>query len=307
VGLGPHGIDVCPLDVVAPDVTVDRCLPQPEEVTLDAHLPACQVARGTTFDGRVMSVNGVAPSPEITLPSTDPSAVLPLGETIIEWTATESSGATSTIQQTVTVQEQVDEATCCEELVPGATPIHGTAFPDFLIYPQWASFCIFGEGGWDIISTGLGADFQSGGSGNDSLTSGSVGDILHGGSGDDDLTLPFGSGALYGGPGDDYLEATGTADIYGNDGDDTIVGIAGELHIYPGPGRDAVWGGANNDTIYIYDECEVEPFEVISGGLGYDTLVTPLTPLQLALRGVSVVGINNWVVTDANRHLSECN
>jgi hypothetical protein len=94
--------------------------------------------------------------------------------------------------------------------------------------------------------------------------------------------------------------------MYGNAGDDTILGILGDHVIYPGPGRDAVTGGPGNDVVYVNDVCELEPFEVLDGSLGSDTLYLPEPLANVTARGVIVLGFENIIVTTSNRHLSEC-
>jgi len=69
---------------------------------------------------------------------------------------------------------------------------------------------------------------------------------------------------------------------------------------------DAVTGGPGSDTVYIFDVCEVAPFEVLDGSLGTDTLVTPVSVQKLNELGVVVTSFENVVIDTTNGYLSEC-
>jgi Ca2+-binding RTX toxin-like protein len=194
----------------------------------------------------------------------------------------------------------------CQSRASGYTPIVGTFLPDVLLFPLPGSYCVFGQGGIDTIITGIGPDFLSGGNALDFLTTGSAFDVVAGRAGNDVITLPVGSGTAYGGLGHDVIEITGGGIVLGGPGNDEIVTILGQHAIYPGPGRDFVTAGIGDDQVVILDVCEVEPFEVLDGGFGNDTLVTPVPLLDLIARGVIVVGFENIVVDASRRHLSEC-
>jgi Ca2+-binding RTX toxin-like protein len=129
---------------------------------------------------------------------------------------------------------------------------------------------------------------------------------LYGRAGLDILRLPIGGGRVYGGTGSDVIDQSFGGTLYGGPGNDNIDGLFNTNIIYPGSGRDSVEGGPGDDTVIIYDVCELEPLETLDGGLGNDTLITPVSLLELGLRGVIVVGFNNIVVDASNRHLADC-
>jgi hypothetical protein len=110
--------------------------------------------------------------------------------------------------------------------------------------------------------------------------------VLGGGGGDH---LTAGAGALLrGGDGADFLQITGGGTIYGNDGADAINLVGAGGFVYPGGGADAVTGGAGDDTVVVYDLCEIASGELLDGGAGNDTLITPVAVEELTRLGVTV-------------------
>jgi hypothetical protein len=67
-----------------------------------------------------------------------------------------------------------------------------------------------------------------------------------------------------------------------------------------------VHGGIGNDTVVIRNICEVQALEVLDGGLGNDTLITPVPVTQLQAKGVLLAGFENVIVSTSEQHLSEC-
>jgi Ca2+-binding RTX toxin-like protein len=305
---GPNGD--CTVDGNAPvinaaDITIDRCLLEPllENLPVSVTDDSCPDPEQVDFEGRIVSVNGTILAEEIIIDGHDPEVTLPIGETVIEWTAEDVNYNTSTVTQTVTVSDSTDSTVCC---APGQTVVVGDFLPNFYLLTLPQQYCVFGRGSYDTITTGIGADFLSGGTGNDNLNAGFAGDVAVGGPGNDTIELAVSGATGYGGSGDDYIEITGDGKAYGNAGDDTIFTLFGDHDIYPGPGRDDVEAGSGTDRVYILDECEVEAFEALDGGLGYDILYTSLTLSELYARGVLVFGFEEIVVTNENAHLSEC-
>lgn len=296
-------VDVTAPVIVAPAMNIPRCLPASAEELLDVSVT--DDCSSVTLFGALTEVNGTPLATPIFIDGNDPRAVLPIGTSTVVWNAIDGAGVAATpVTQTVTVTETDSPAACC---APGSIVVNGNGWPNYLgpIFP--GSYCVFGYGGWDTLLTGLGPDLLSGGSGNDTLLSGSVGDILLGRDGADVLTLPVGTGEIYGGAGNDIIEATGGAIIYGGSGNDVITGVLGTHEIYPGPGTDIVEAGPDDDTVIILDACELQPLEVLDGGLfGNDTLVSPVPMATLTAMGVVVVGFENFVFDDSRRHLSEC-
>jgi Ca2+-binding RTX toxin-like protein len=229
--------------------------------------------------------------------------MLPLGTSEIQWSAIDVNGNAAQATQTVTVVASDTPDACCSG---GQQLVLGNAFPNVFVFPLPAELCVFGKGSVDTLITGPGADYLSGGSGLDVLVTGSAGDVCTGGAGSDVITLPVGSGRTFGGSGHDVIEMTGGGTAHGNDGDDHLITIFGDHVLYPGAGRDVVTAGPGNDTIVVLDACEIEPFEVLEGGFGTDTLRTPIPVAEIFARGAVVVGVENVVVDATARHLSEC-
>ena len=299
--------DSLPPSVSAPNMTIARCLPAAAQELLNVSVSdQCTTdPNAIVLTGRLVSVNGTPLASPVVIAGSDRRVVLPIGTSVVEWVARDLAGNNSApVAQSVTVVETDTPAACCTGI--STPPIQGNAFPNTFIQLLNQRYCVFGYGSVDTIVTGLGADFMSGGSSLDFLTSGSSGTVMVGRDGADVITLPISGGVVYGGSGDDVIEESFGGVIYGNAGDDSIVGVFGVHEIHPGPGRDFVQAGPGDDTVVIFDECELEPFEVLDGSFGTDTLVTPLPVAELVARGVVVLGFNNVVIDTSKRHLAEC-
>ncbi|ATZ68340.1 calcium-binding protein [Acinetobacter haemolyticus] len=99
---------------------------------------------------------------------------------------------------------------------------------------------IFGLGGNDELSGGIGQDTLIGGKGNDYLYGGWGNDKLYGGVNQDHLYGGDGDDRLYGGKDKDYL--------YGGDNKDRLVGGLGDDELYGGEGDDILIAGESGDT-----------------------------------------------------------
>jgi len=137
--------------------------------------------------------------------------VFPLGETIVTWTATDSSGNSSTATQIISLQ-------VCGNSPSYYNMIIGTDDDDLLLGTTLSDL-IFAKGGDDIIS---------GDKGNDCIIAGDGDDIV------------FGNG------GNDY--------IIGQGGNDIIKGHSGDDIVSGGFGLDMIDGGEDIDTCKIIDE-----------------------------------------------------
>lgn len=290
--------------ITAMDETLDRCLPQPEDVTLGVSVADnCTPAGSILFNGALSSVDGTPVVPSVAINGQTPLVTLPVGTSTIDWTATDAAGNPAMpVTQNVSINEADTVAACCQ---PGQISIVGNLFPNVYVLPlgQW---CVFGKGSIDTIVTGPGVDFVSGGTSLDVLTTGSIDDVVVGREGSDIINMPIGQGFIYGGDGNDVIEQTLGGVIYGGPGNDSIIGLFGDHFINGGPGFDFIEAGPGDDTVVIYDVCELEPFEVIDGSFGFDTLITPVPLATLASMGVIVIGFDNIVVDASNQHLSEC-
>lgn len=81
----------------------------------------------------------------------------------------------------------------------------------------------------------------------------SINDIMYGYGGNDTLSGGVGDDVLYGGDGNDLLNGGNDNDtLYGEDGDDTLNGDSGNDTLRGGAGDDTMNGGSGND-LFIYD------------------------------------------------------
>ncbi len=129
-----------------------------------------------------------------------------------------------------------------------------------------------------------------------------------GGTGDDTMMVGGGGAqTVYGGAGNDTLNVWGDAgsQIFGGGGDDVISAGNGNNICVPGPGMDNVTLGTGNDTVIIYDVCELTAGEMLDGGTGSNTLVTPVPLSTLASLGITVRNFGE-VVVRAEPCKSEC-
>jgi Ca2+-binding RTX toxin-like protein len=216
---------------------------------------------------------------------------------------------TTTVEQLITVTKGDDAtAACCPS---GYTVVNGNAWGNIILRLDSRSYCILGQGGDDYLQPGtpvldFAADRVFGGPGNDTLFCTAGGSMCTGGDGNDSLSgLVFGAD-LRGGPGNDTVVQLIDGTFWGNDGDDVVGGLLGSNTVYPGAGRDAITAGLGNDKIVIYDACELVAGEILDGGLGNDTLVSPLTAAELQQRGVLVLGVENFVLDQSKRFLATC-
>jgi hypothetical protein len=170
---------------------------------------------------------------------------------------------------------RVQGAACCPS---GLEQVVGTDDNDVLASLNHAQ-CYVGQAGDDTIQSGNSGDVILCGAGNDSCVGGNGEDLIVGDLGNDSLDGANGKDTIHGGPGDDT--------ILGGNGDDEII---------PGTGRDHVNAGNGSDRIVIRSTCDIRAGEVIEGGNGRDTLVSPVSLEQLVAMGVSVSGIEVVVV-----------
>jgi hypothetical protein len=162
--------------------------------------------------------------------------------------------------------------------------------------------------GSDVFFSGAADDYISAEDGNDYVAAGGGADRVIGGNGDDVLLTEGNGAVLVGGNGDDCLfaERSTSVTLYGGAGRDSIVGGTGNDVIVPGSGGDWVFAGAGDDEIRLYDRCELSASLEIHGGDGFDTLTSPWTESQLHAAGVTIDGVERFVVDTEHTHLSDC-
>ena len=124
----------------------------------------------------------------------------PLGETVVTWTATDTSGNSVSDTQLVTVQICGNSPSYYNMIMGTAEDdfITGTNLPD-LIFSNGGDDIIIGNNGNDCIFAGEGSDIIFGNSGDDNITGGQGNDIIKGGSGDDTLKGGIGLDMIDGG------------------------------------------------------------------------------------------------------------
>jgi len=139
----------------------------------------------------------------------DAPELFPLGETVVTWTATDTSGNSVSETQLISVQ-------ICGNSPSYYNFIMGTAEDDFLTGTSLPDL-IFGDGGDDIII---------GNNGNDCIFAGEGNDIVFGNSGDDSITGGQGNDVIKGDSGEDILSGgVGLDMIDGGDDIDTCLVI----------------------------------------------------------------------------------
>gem|GEM_PF-5632301 len=126
-----------------------------------------------------------------------------------------------------------------------------------MVYLDDVDYTFRGQGGDDVLSTGMGDDHLYGGDGHDNLSSGAGDDVLCGGAGTDQLHAGAGDDLLYVDQAD-----LDTGQIDGGSGIDRLV-LIGEArfaqsvdnlaveHVLAGAADDLIWG-SRSDTDYIF-------------------------------------------------------
>ncbi|HXI59888.1 MAG TPA: hypothetical protein VNO55_27665, partial [Polyangia bacterium] len=250
----------------------------------------------------IVSVDGTSLNPHLALSSG--VVTLRPGNYVVHWTATNPALASRVSpDQTIAVVAQ-EPGLCC---AAGQVAIVGTDQADSFTFTDNRAYCVVSGKGQDTVKTSSLADSLFGGPDGDLLFGGAGADLLVGGEGDDNLSSNGNLTAL-GGPGGDAISAAnGKASIlYGGAGADMLVGSPENDQLFPGSGANFTSGGQGNDTITILSACEIAAGAFIDGGLGTDTLVTPVSLATLQAMGVTVVSIEKVVVTSKDAHLSDC-
>jgi hypothetical protein len=305
-------VDIDVVDTTAPSIVasgafVDVCEPAVQQLQLPLPVlsDVCAPA-DIALSGQLIAVDGHAVTP---VPIVNGALTATIGTLSVRWSATDANGNSSQLEQTIEVRETPSTA-CCK---PGQQLTQGSDWSDLLQFLWPASRCVLARGAPDLVSTLNGSDYLSGGAGDDRVDSQDVSsahDVMLGNAGNDLLrhTSPLGDVRVFGGAGNDVIVASsgGGALIYGNAGDDVITGGLAADSVVPGPGRDVVTLGLGDDSVRIYDVCELASGEVLNAGPGNDTLITPVGLDALRALGVIVIGFETVTVDPSTPYLAEC-
>ena len=131
---------------------------------------------------------------------------------------------------------------------------------------------------------------------------------VFGSSSDDRITGTAVADEIFAGAGDDTIDDAGDGndEIHAGSGNDLVFGGNGADIIHASFGLDEVYGDNGDDVVIILGECELEEYEVYDGGAGSDTLISPLTVLQLGALGISATSFETVIITHANAQASAC-
>lgn len=300
----------CEHDEVAPAIEFDAaefsaCQVSPElslQVTANVSDDSCEDNGHIELAASVVEVNGattVIPVP-ITSAGVIEMSWAP-GEYVVEVLATDINGNETVATKRVSFETDPNSAELC--CLSHQTLVAGTASHDHHLVWPWRDECVFGRGAPDSL-TSLGSnDYVAGGKGGDLLIAFGGQNVLAGGGGNDVVTTNGDDSAIHGGNGRDVINMHRDGDVWGGRGADMILGGHGNQHIRPGAGADFVTAGGGDDRIVI---CAAEAGEVIDGGSGNDTLVSPLSIHDLLVRGVIVVDVENVTVRNDDLFALEC-
>ncbi|MDC0142303.1 HYR domain-containing protein, partial [Candidatus Nitrosopelagicus sp.] len=210
------------------------------------------------------------------------------GETIVTWTATDSSGNSASATQTITVvdttaptittpQNIIVDAENTETFleiglasvndiiddIPTITNDAPEVFPLGETIVTWTATDKFGNmsSSLQIISVQtcgndpLSYNLIVGSEDDDILIGTTLSDLIFGNGGDDIISGDKGNDCILAGDGDDIIFGNqGNDNISGQDGNDIIKGQSGEDFVFGGLGLDMIDGGDDIDTCKVIDE-----------------------------------------------------
>ena len=248
------------------------------------------IIEATSFDKNQIELIPPETSDDITIISVtnDAPEVFPLGETIVTWTATDSSGNSASATQTVTVvdttapilntpqnitfdTESIDTIleiglASVNDIIDDAPSITNDApeaFPLGETIVTWTATDKFGNtsSATQTISVQVCGNSPSSynmivGTDDDDLLIGTtMADLIFAKAGDDIISADKGNDCIIAGDGDDIIFGNeGNDHISGQGGNDIIKGHSGEDFVFGGQGLDMIDGGEDIDTCKIIDE-----------------------------------------------------
>jgi len=305
-------VDTTPPEIDNTPEAYVTCIPNNPTITLK--VPAikdiCTSDSTLTISSFIKLMNGYDAG---MAPVVNNEVVLPIGESVIVWRATDQFGNVAEAEQTVSVKFEIGPWCCDEET---QTMVEGTEHSDNLIQPlTYEPWCILSYGGQDNVflsgdtCSAEGDDFVAAGSGGDYIVPRSCDSTIVAQSGDD-FVYCANDETVYGGEGQDNLSCTYYGDnnvLYGGYGSDFIYSGGGDDVIYPGPGVDYVNAGIGDDVVIVYHVCELDSGKLLNGGIGNDTLYIPVSKVEAQALGVTILGFESIILTDPMlKGLSDC-
>ncbi|HWP09310.1 MAG TPA: cellulose binding domain-containing protein [Polyangiaceae bacterium] len=292
----PTQVDDPPVIASVSETEIEQCTPSsvlhfPVPAATDVCTPD-----EVTIEGSVTAINGVVQSPPIfldgysgTFPSTYPS-----GSIVVEWTATDGNGHTSSVTQTF--QLRSDHTGPVFDVVPpdftsskctgvslgqasatdscgGSVTFSTNAPSKFGLGPTTVTWTATDARGnkrtaTQKVTTLLANDSACCPAGTNVIVGTSNNNVLTGTSGSDCILGLGGQDTLNGNGGDDYLSGgDGNDTLNGGDGNDKLFGGSGQDTLNGNNGSDSMYGGDGDDLLVggIGDD-------LLRGGQGQDTL-----------------------------------
>ena len=246
----------------------------------------------TSMDSNIIEFGFAEASDQVAISSitNDAPEVFPLGETIVTWIATDTSGNFASTNQIISVidttapslntpQDIVIDAVNTTNLIdvgfayayvediiddsPIITNDAPEVFPLGETIVTWTATDKFGNSSFStqIISVQACGNSPSyyntivGSEDDDLLIGTTLPDLIFAKGGDDIISGNKGNDCIFGGEGNDIIFGNaGNDNISGQSGNDILKGHSGEDYIYGGLGFDIIDGGDDIDTCRIIDE-----------------------------------------------------
>ncbi len=271
------------VDTTSPSITV------PDSITMEA----------TSADSNIVTLGNPVSSDLVDTPSISNNApnLFPLGETVVTWTATDTSGNSASATQTVTIvdttapeliipeditisafslekQVEIGEA-YVNDLGSSVLTITNNAPNNFPLGDTIVIWNVSDEFGNSAISEQVVSVKPCGESlsyynqifgtpADDTIIGTDVADLIFAFAGDDMIFGGDGNDCIIGGSGDDLIWGnTGDDHLVGGEGNDILKGFSGDDQLTGGIGTDALDGGDGYDLSYdsasdIISKCEAQ-------------------------------------------------